>query len=274
VCIDAGCDVGGDEAMAISSGYNGQVLRLGWIYRPKDLLTYRPIELLTHRPIDLLKRLLPCVLLAVMFSIIGCGEESPTDSGGGTDPKTIETGVFGTTYINVEHGFRVSNLPASGWVIGTRKYKAEDIETVLLMAFTTQDIFTSEEAKLEAEVDKFMAEGIPHAWVEVQGPYTDLPTKPDVAREIMDIMIAVWEWMGIEVISRRPVAGANTTGYEAVLTWPSMVMEEVTIWKRKCAFFAKHDKGYMIMFSAPEDKYTGLLAHIDPMIRGFEFLGL
>jgi hypothetical protein len=106
--------------------------------------------------------------------------------------------------------------------------------------------------------------------VEVLGPYPDLPTRPDLAKEVMNTWIAMWEWLGIEVISRKPVAGVNTTGYEAVFSWPL----EDTVWTLKCAFFAKHDKGYSITFCAPEDEYVGLLAHVDPMIVGFELLGL
>ena len=200
-----------------------------------------------------------CVCFVALLGIMGCGEESPTDR---TKIEPITTGISGTTYLNVEHGFKLPNLPASGWVIRTRKYRDGSTESVLLMAFTTEDTFTFDTSEL---VDK----QIPYTEVLVYGPNPDLPTKPDIAKEIMDIWIATWEWMGIEVISRKPVAGSNTTGYEAILSMP---MADAA-WIVKWAFFAKHDRGYIISFWAPEDKYIGLVAHIDPIISSFELLG-
>ncbi|MFQ5885366.1 MAG: hypothetical protein ACE5IO_09750 [Thermoplasmata archaeon] len=192
---------------------------------------------------------------------MGCGEESPT---GGVEVETIETGISGTTYLNVEHGFRLSNLPASGWVIRTRRGRnvGTNTENALLMAFTTEDKFSVDTAKLADEQ-------IPFTEVSVYGPNPDLPTKPDVAKEVMNIWITMWQWMGIEVVSRRPVAGVNTTGYEAILSMP---VADAT-WTVKWAFFAKRDRGYIISFWAPEDKYMGLLAYIDPIIASFELLG-
>jgi len=246
--------------MRISVGcmtQDSKVMSIGlWVYRSIGLLAYGLTDLLTHRPAKVF-----CVFLVAAFGIIGCGEESPTEK---PETEPITTGISGTTYLNVEHGFRLFNLPASGWVIRTRKYR--DVETntedVLLMAFTTEDRFTF-------DTDKLMDEHIPFAEVSVYGPDPDLPSKPDVAKEIMNITIAVYEWWGIEVISRKPIAGVNTTGYEATLSMP---LVDVT-WTIKQAYFAKHDKGYMIMFWAPEDKYIGLLAHIDPIIASFELLG-
>jgi hypothetical protein len=197
-----------------------------------------------------------------VFGIIGCGEESPTDK---PEIEPITTGVSGTTYLNVEHGFRLSNLPGPDWVIRTREYRdaGTNTEDVLLMAFTTEDKFI-------LDTDKLADEQIPFAEVSVYGPNPNLPTKPDVAKEVMDIWIATWEWMGIEVLFRSPVAGANTTGYEAILSMP---LADAT-WTIKWAFFAKHDRGYIISFWAPEDKYPGLVAHIDLIIADFELLGL
>jgi hypothetical protein len=228
-----------------------------WVYRSIGLLAHGLTDLLTHRPAKVF-----CVFLVAAFGITGCGEESPTEK---PETEPITTGISGTTYLNVEHGFRLSNLPASGWIIKTRKYRDVEANTedVLLMALTTEDKFTFDTTKL---VD----EQIPFAEVSVYGPNPNLPTKPDVAKEVMNIWIAMWEWMGIEVISRKPVAGSNTTGYEAIL---SMTLTDAK-WTVKWAFFAKHDRGYIISFWAPEDKYPGLVAHIDLIIADFEILGL
>jgi hypothetical protein len=198
----------------------------------------------------------------VLLGITGCGEEPPT---GKADMEPMKTGISGTNYINVEHGFRLSNLPASGWVIKTRKYRdaGANTEDVLLMAFTTEDKFTFDTAELSYEQ-------IPYVEVSVYGPNEDLPSKPDVAKEVMNTWIAMWEWMGIEVISKRPVAGVGTTGYEAILSVPA---GDIT-WMIKWAFFAKHDRGYIIAFGAPEDDYFDLLAYIDPIIADFQLLGL
>jgi hypothetical protein len=213
-------------------------------------------------PVSCILRLLSSCFLAALLGAMGCGEESPTANPGA---ELIKTGISGTSYLNVEHGFRLSNLPSSGWVVKTRKYRHAEANTedVLLMAFTTEDRFTF-------DTDKLMDEHVPFAEVSVYGPDPDLPSKPDVAKEIMSITIAVYEWWGIEVISRKPIAAVNTTGYEATL---SMLLEDVT-WAMKQAYFAKHDMGYMITFWAPEDKYIGLLAYIDPIIASFELLGL
>jgi hypothetical protein len=169
----------------------------------------------------------------------------------------------------VEYGFKITALPSSGWVSCTRKYKDGDVETVLLMAFATEDICTFEEVKLEDEENKLVAAGIPYVRVTVLGPYSDLPTKPDLAKEVMNNSIALWELLGIEVTSKNPVAGVNTTGYEATI---SLLIED-SIWMGKQAFFAKHEHGYSIISWAPEDRYPGLIAHIDPMISSFELLG-
>ena len=197
-----------------------------------------------------------------IFGIIGCGEESPTD-GNGAEPVKIETGISGTDYLNVEHGFRLSNLPISDWVIKTRQYKEGTTENVLFMALTTEDEFTFEADQLEEAQ-------IPYVKVSVYGPDPNLPSKPDVAKEVMNIWISAWEQMGVEVISRKPVAGANTTGYEAVLFLPGGNTASMVKW----AFFAKHDKGYIISLWAPEDKYISSLTYIDPVIANFELVGL
>jgi len=198
----------------------------------------------------------------ILFGFAGCGEDAPS-SGGGVEP--IQTGISGTTYLNVEHGFRLSNLPDSNWVIKTQSGKNVEtkIEQVLLMVFGTEDEFTFDMAEL-------INEKIPCIGVLVSGPDPDLPSKPDLAKEIMDYRIATWQWMGAEVLSRKPVAGVNATGYEATL---SIAMVDYTlIIKEAC--FAKNDMGYTIYFIAPEDEFMGLIAYVDPIIASFELLGL
>lgn len=203
------------------------------------------------------------LIFVLMFGIIGCGDDSPTNNND-TGQTKIETGISGTDYLNVEHGFRISNLPIPDWVVETRKHRKGIIEDVLLMAFTTEDKFT-------IDTDQLTDEQIPYAEVSVYGPDPDLPTKPDVAKEVMNIWISAWESMGIEVISRKPVAGINTTGYEAVLFLPGAGNTTSMV---KWAFFAKHDKGYIISLWAPDDRYTDSVAYIDPIIANFELVGL
>ena len=246
--------------MRTSIGCRTQDTRL-WILDSRFLILRSQIK--NQEPkIACVLRLVSCVFFVALLSIMGCEEESPT---GGGNIEPIKTGISGTTYLNVEHGFRLYNLPTSDWVITTQKVRNVDISTeyVLLMAFTTEDKFTTDIAQLTDEQ-------IPYVQVAVYLPSQGLPTKPDVARELMDIWISMWEQMGIEVISRKPVAGANTTGYEAILSMPGAD----AIWTVKWAFFAKHDKGYIIALYAPEDTYIGLVAHIDPIIEDFELLGL
>ena len=208
----------------------------------------------------------------VLLWLFGCGgDDTPTLENGGKTVKTIETGISddGITYFNKEYGFRICNLPTSGCSVCTRRYKDELEETVLLIAFTADDKWTFEETKLLDEEVKLEAENIPHVTVSVMGSLTWLPSKPDAAKEFMNLVIELWEIYGIEVLSRKPVAGVNTTGYEAVVSLP---MGD-TVWMVKSAFFAKHETGYSIWLWSPEDKYPGMLAYIDPMIAGFELLG-
>lgn len=208
----------------------------------------------------------------VLLWLFGCGgDDTPTLENGGKTVKTIETGISddGTTYFNKEYGFRICNLPTSGCSACTRRYKDESAETVLLIAFTADDGWTFAEAKLPDEEAKLVSEGIPYIEITVMGPLAGLPSKPDVAKEVMDITIDMWEMFGIEVLSRKPIAGLNTTGYEAVISLP---MED-TVWMGKVAFFAKHETGYLIELWSSEDKYPGMLVYIDLMIAGFELLG-
>lgn len=214
--------------------------------------------------------IMPVLILIALFGIMGCGEESPT---GGGEIEPIMTGFPNPgTYRNVEHGFQISNLPVSGCVKDTRKHKDGDIEMVLRMAFATEDEFAFEDVDIAKEVPRLQTEGIPYAFVYVIGPIPDLPTKPDLAKEIMYDVISTYE-LWYEVLSRRPVAGVNTTGYEVTMSFSSMYAPGTT-WMIKQAFFAKHEMGYTIIFCAPEDKFLGLLAYIDPMIAGFQLLGL
>lgn len=212
----------------------------------------------------------PVLILVALFGIMGCGEELPTNR---PEIEPIRTGIdeSGTTYLNVEYGFWISNLPVSGCVIDTRKHKGEDMELVLRMAFTAEDEFTFEEVDLTKEVPRLQTEGIPYAAVGVLGLISDLPTKPDLAKELMDNVISIYE-LWFEVLSERPVAGINTTGYEVTVSTFSMYAPGTT-WMMKQAFFAKHEMGYTIIFCAPEDKFMGLLAYIDPMIAGFQLIG-
>ena len=205
-------------------------------------------------------------IIIVLLWFTGCGEEdSPNGDGNGNGIDVIKTGVSGTDYLNVEHGFRLSNLPASDWVIKTQSGKNVEANTedVLLMVFATEDKFTHDTGQL-------MDEQIPFAEVSVYGPDPNLPSKPDLAKEVMNYRVAVWEMLGGDVISKKPVAGVNTTGYEATLSLP---LEDFNLIIKQ-AYFAKNDKGYTIAFIAPEDKFTGLLAYIDPIITSFELLGL
>jgi len=201
------------------------------------------------------------LIFVVIFGVMGCEEESPTDNN--KEPVKIETSISGTDYLNVEHGFRLSNLPISNWVIEMRQYREGIIEDVLLMAFTTEDKFVLDTNQLEDGL-------IPYAEVSVYGPDPDLPSKPDVAKEVMNIWISAWEQIGITVISRNPVAGINTTGYEAILFLPGTETVGLVKW----AFFAKHDKGYIISLWAPEDKYSDSVVYIDSIIANFELVGL
>jgi hypothetical protein len=189
----------------------------------------------------------------------GCGEESTVNE---PNSEKIETGISGSTYLNVEYGFRLNHLPIADSIAKTRQNRVGTTEDVLLMAFTTEDKFTVDTSQL-------MLDNIPFIEVSIYGPDPGLPSKPDVAKEIMEVWISTWEWLGIEVISRKPIAAVNTTGYEAILSVPA---QDVT-WRVKWAFFAKHDLGYIIAFWAPEDEYTNLIAQIEPMISSFELLG-
>lgn len=202
------------------------------------------------------------IVAITLLGFAGCGEDTPS-GGGGVEP--IETGVSGTTYLNVEHGFRLSSLPDSNWVIKTQSGKNVESKTehVLLMVFGTEDEFIS-------DITELMNEKIPYIDVMVYGPDPDLPSKPDLAKEIMDYRIATWQWIGAEVLSRKPVAGVNATGYEATL---SIAMEDYTLIIKE-AYFAKNEMGYTIYFIAPEDEFMGLIAYVDPIITSFEFLGL
>lgn len=208
----------------------------------------------------------------ILLWLFSCGDDdTPTLEDGGKTVKTVETGISedGTTYFNKEHSFRISNLPTSGCSVCTRRYKDESTETVLLIAFTADDGWTFEEAKLLDEEARLEVEGIPYVTVSVMGSLTGLPSKPDAAKEVMNLIIDIWEIFDIEILSQKPVAGVNTTGYEAVISLPM----GYDVWMVKSAFFAKHETGYFIELWSPEDKYPGMLAHIDPMIAGFELLG-
>lgn len=208
----------------------------------------------------------------VLLWLFGCGgDDTPTFENGGKTVKTIETGISddGTTYFSKEYGFRICNLPTSGCSVCTRRYKDELEETVLLIAFTADDKWTFEEVKLLDEEARLEVESIPYVTVSVMGSLTWLPSKPDAAKEFMNMVIDIWEVFDIEVLSQKPVAGANTTGYEAVISFPM----GYDVWMIKSAFFAKHETGYWIELWSPEDKYRGMLAYIDPMIAGFELLG-
>jgi len=208
----------------------------------------------------------------ILFWLFSCGgDDTSILEDGGKTVKTIETGISedGATYFNKEHSFRISNLPTSGCSVCTRRYKDELEETVLLMAFTADDKWTFEEAKLLDEEAKLESESIPYVTISVMGSLTWLPSKPDAAKELMNLVIDIWEMFEIEVLSKKPVAGVNTTGYEAVISFP---MGDA-VWMIKSAFFAKHETGYWIELWSPEDKYPGMLAYMDPMIAGFELLG-
>ncbi len=205
-------------------------------------------------------------IIIILFWFVGCGEEDPpSGNGNGNGIDVIETGISGTDYLNIEHGFRLSNLPASDWVIKTRSGK--DLETntevVLLMAFTTEDKFTFDTGQL-------MSEQIPFTEISVYGPDSSLPSSPDVAKEVMNARIAVWEQLGVIVISKKPLAVVNTTGYEATLF---MALEDYNLIIKQ-AYFAKNDKGYTVALITPEDQFTSTLAYIDPIIASFELLGL
>ena len=183
-------------------------------------------------------------IIIVLLWLTGCGEDSPSGVGNGNGIDVKKTGVSGTDYLNIEHGFRLSNLPASGWVIKTRSGKnlETNTEAVLLMVFTTEDKFTFDTAQL-------MDEQIPFAEVSVYGPEPNLPSSADVAKEIMNIRIALWEQLGGNVLSKKPVAVANTTGYEATLLL-ALVDFNLII---KEAYFAKNDRGYLIALTSTED---------------------
>ncbi|MBD3181902.1 hypothetical protein GF312_06410 [Candidatus Poribacteria bacterium] len=200
-------------------------------------------------------------IIATAF-ILGCGEDTPVKDD--DEDETIETGISGTEYLNVKHGFRISNLPTSNWVIQTRNYRTGIIEKLLLMANTTQDQFTT-------DLDELVEKNIVHIEVSVYGPDPSLPSKPDLAKDIMDTWISNWEWAGVETLSRGPVAAINTTGYEAVLSVPTNVGDD---WTVKWAFFAKHDRGYIIAYWAPKDEYENMLSVVEPIISNFRILGL
>ena len=120
------------------------------------------------------------LILVALFGIMGCGEEPPIGRG---EIEPITTGFPNPgTYRNVEHGFQISNLPFSGCVKDTRKYKDENTEIVLRMAFATEDEFAFEDVDIAKEVPRLQTEGIPYAFVYVIGPIPDLPTKPDLAK--------------------------------------------------------------------------------------------
>ena len=212
----------------------------------------------------------PVIVFITLIWLLGCGEDTPTEK---PDIEPIKTGISGTTYLNVEHGFKISNLPASGWIVDTRKCREADSESVLRMAFAREDEFSFESIYLTDEVERLHIAEIPYCDIYITGPHSDLATKPDMAKEIMNEWISMLELIGMEVVSRKPVAGVNTTGYEATFSFTSIYAPE-PVWIAKFVLFVKNEMAYQIAFYSQEDKYQGLLAYIDPMIASFELLGL